>query len=145
MSKVIGRAEKLERKFLRSTVNGVGRWILFQSLLKNAFDSAHVQQFETQCPFTGLVEPFGAVAFRQTQQLLSLAQTTPWKLTPEKFLGETARMLPQFLSFLAIVVRPPHGERGPLFRIIGIVGGTFPGDLARMCFDELATVVDSHQ
>jgi hypothetical protein len=45
------------------TVNGVGRGIVFESLLKNAFDSAHVHQFKTQCPLTGKVHAFGPVAF----------------------------------------------------------------------------------
>ena len=54
MSKVIGRAEELERQFLGLTVNGFWRGISFESLLKNAFDSTNVDQFETQCALTGM-------------------------------------------------------------------------------------------
>ena len=65
MSKVIGRAEELERKFLGLTVNGFWRGISFESLLKNAFDSTNVDQFEAQRPFTGMVDALGPVAFGQ--------------------------------------------------------------------------------
>ena len=73
MSKVFGRTEKLEREFLRLTANRVRRWILLERLLKNAFDSMDIQQFETQCALAGMVKALRTVAFCQPQQLLSLS------------------------------------------------------------------------
>ena len=63
---MIGRAEELERKFLGLTVNGFWRGIAFESLLKNAFDSTNVDQFEAQGALTGMVQALGSVAFGQT-------------------------------------------------------------------------------
>src|SRR6267142_2309624 len=145
MSKVIGRSEELQRQFLGLTVNGFWRGISFECLLKNAFDSAHIQEFEAQCPFTGMVDALGPVAFGQTQQLLGLAQAGPRELPLKEFLRKSAGVLSEFLSLLAIEVGPPPGEWRSLVRIIGVVGGMFAGHLPRMCFDELATVVDAHQ
>ena len=142
---MIGRAEELERKFLGLTVNGFWRGIVFESLLKNAFDSTNVDQFETQCALTGMVQAFGPIAFGQPQQLLCLTQAGPRKLPLEEFLRKDAGVLSDLLSLLAIEVRPPSGEWRSLGRIIGVVGGMFAGHLARMRFDELATVVDAHQ
>ena len=60
---MIGWAQKLEQKFLGLTADGIGRRIVFESLLKNAFDSTHVQQFETQCTGAGMIDALGIVAF----------------------------------------------------------------------------------
>ena len=46
MGKVIGGPEKLQRKFLRLTVNGIRCWILFESLLENTFDTTHIHELE---------------------------------------------------------------------------------------------------
>ena len=62
---MIGRAEKLQRKFLGLPVNGFWCGISFESLLKNAFDSTNVDQFEAQGALTGMVQAFGPVAFGQ--------------------------------------------------------------------------------
>src|SRR5207237_7727185 len=105
----------------------------------------HVHQFEAQRSFTGMIDALGSIAFGQTQQLLALTQAGPWELSLKKLLRKVAGMLSQFLSLLAIEVRPPPGEWRALVRIIGVVGGMFAGHLARMRFDELATVVDAHQ
>jgi hypothetical protein len=65
MSKMIGRPQELQRKFLGLTVNGFRRGISFECLLKNAFDSAYIEKFEAQGPFTGMVDALGPVAFGQ--------------------------------------------------------------------------------
>ena len=110
MSKVIGRPEELQRQFLGLTVNGFRRGISFECLLKNAFDSAHVHQFEAQRSFTGMIDALGSVAFGQTQQLLGLTQAGPRKLPLEEFLRKSAGVLSEFLSLLAIEVGPSPGE-----------------------------------
>src|SRR6478672_8846954 len=104
MSKVIGRPEELQRKFLGLTVNGFWRGISFECLLKNAFDSAHIHEFEAQCPFTGMVDALGPVAFGQPQQLLGLSQAGPRKVSLKKLFREAAGVLSEFLSLLAIEV-----------------------------------------
>src|SRR5205823_4558798 len=102
-------------------------------------------QFEAQRSFTGMIDALGSIAFGQTQQLLGLTQAGPRELSLKKLLRKVAGMLSQFLSLLAIEVGPAPGEWRSLVRIIGIVSGMFAGHLPRMCFDELATVVDSNQ
>jgi len=42
MCEVIGGAEKLQRQFLRVTMNGIGGRVGFESLLEDAFDAVDV-------------------------------------------------------------------------------------------------------
>src|ERR1700740_2147296 len=92
-----------------------------------------------------MVHTLRTVAFGQTEQLLGLTQAGPRELSLKKLLRKATDMLSEVLSLLAIEVGPAPGEWRSLVRIIGIVGGMFAGHLARMRFDELATVVDAHQ
>src|SRR5262245_15549157 len=63
--------------------------------------AAHVQQLETQCTSTSMVETLCTVAFGEPQQLLNLTQAAPRKLTLEQLLRKASCVFSEFLSLLA--------------------------------------------
>src|SRR2546429_8104063 len=79
-NKVIRGAEELQLQHRLLSDDGLWFRLRFQSLFQNARQAVAVQQVEVQGPPASRVQPSGAVAFGQAQQLLRLAQTAPRKL-----------------------------------------------------------------
>ena len=61
--------------------DGFGCGIEFETLLKDSLDAINVDEFEPQCSLAGGIEPGGAVAFGQAEQLLGRTEPAPGKLT----------------------------------------------------------------
>lgn len=115
----------------------------FKGQLQNPFESIDVDQFKGKRALTGDIEALGSITFRQPQQLLRLAQTTPGKLPGQQPVCEGADGGTDFQGLLPIEIRVAHGVGRPLFRIILVVGGAPSPTLLRVGLDQLGTEVNA--
>src|SRR5262245_36041433 len=81
MNEVMSRAQKFQIERSLMTSDGFGSGFILQTLLKDSFDTINVQQFETQSALAGGVEPHGAIALGQAEQLLGRTEPAPGELT----------------------------------------------------------------
>src|SRR2546425_12544205 len=107
-----------------------GCGILFETLLKDSLDAVNVEEFETQGPLTGGIEPGSAVPFGQAEQLLGRTKPAPGKLAGEQLIREVARRRSQIARPLAIEVGPAHRVGRLPFGIIVVIGGADAASLA---------------
>lgn len=72
-----------------------GLAFVLQGQHQDAFEATHVDQVEAQSSRAGGIEPLGAVALGQAQQLLPLPQLGPGERCIEQPLGKLAHVGPQ--------------------------------------------------
>jgi hypothetical protein len=77
---VIRRPKELQIQRRLLTGDGFGCGIVFEALLKDALDAVDIEEFETQCTLTGRIGAAGAIALRQSEQLLRRTKPAPGKL-----------------------------------------------------------------
>src|SRR5438128_617092 len=64
VNEVMSRSQKLQIERSLMTGDGFGCGIVFQTLLKDAFDAVYIEQFEPQRALAGGIEPCGCRSVR---------------------------------------------------------------------------------
>jgi hypothetical protein len=87
---VIWRTQKLQFKQCLLSYNRLRLAVGFQSFFEDALHAMHVDQIEVQSAAAGRVQTAGAVTIPQADQLLSLPQAAPGKLSFQESVGEVS-------------------------------------------------------
>ena len=94
-----------------------------QCLGKDAFDPTHVDEVHIQGLAAGGVQALRRVPLAQTDQLVSLPDLGPGKVTVKETLGEFGHGRSMLRRAALDAVRGAQGVGGQLFRVVLWVGG----------------------